>query len=326
MGSWTTSSPEAWTFAAKLITGYGGGIGDYASSYAIDAGSGALLNGRISANLRLIRARGVGAGLVCRADRDWNYVAFYTAPEEADADVTFARFGVCQEGVLTTIAAAPEPIRLGTGYNRFSLEFFSDQLRGEIETEAGVCELRTRCVAMPFPGHAGLVRLYGAGLMATNVLVQHTTIPLAQEALPVPQPGGEFEFDVFLCHASEDKAVVRDIADVFQSRGITCWLDEKQIAYGEGAVAKIEEGLQRSRYVVPCVSANLAARGWTRAEYNAVINAELSGDTKRTVIPLVLDESDAEHVPLLLRDKRRAFYANKTEFEHFLRFLEQRRA
>jgi len=203
----------------------------------------------------------VGAGLVCRADQDWNFVAFYTAPEEADEAVTFARFGVCQEGVLTTIAAAPEPIRLGTGYNRFSLEFFSDQLRGEIETEQGTCELRTRCVAMPFPGHAGLVRLYGAGLMATNVVVQHTTIPLAQEALPAPQPGGEFEFDVFLCHASEDKAVVRAMADVFQSRGITYWLDEKQIDYGEGAVAKIEEGLQRSRYAVPCVSANLAARG-----------------------------------------------------------------
>ncbi|MEV5555221.1 hypothetical protein AB0L44_16340 [Nonomuraea wenchangensis] len=51
-----------------------------------------------------------------------------------------------------------------------------------------------------------------------------------------------------------------------------------------------------------------------------MLNAEFSGDTTRTVIPLVPDSSDAANVPLLLRDKRRAYYA--TEWEHFPRFLE----
>jgi hypothetical protein len=323
--SWTTNSPRSWTFASKLITGYAGGIGDFASSYAVDSGSGALLNGRISAYLRLIRTRGVGAGLVCRADQDWNFVAFYTAPEEVEAEVTFARFGVYREGILSPIAVGSEPIRLGSSYNHFSLEFFSGQLRGTIKTEENAYELEARCVEMPFPGYAGIVRLYDAALMATNVVVQQTTIPLTHETLAIAPQDDAFEFDVFLCHASEDKAIVRDIAAVFRSRGITYWLDEEQIRYGQGVADRIEEGLQKSRYVVPCVSANLTAKGWSKAEYNGVVNAELSGDTKRIVIPLVLDDSDAENVPLLLRDKRRAFYANKTEFEHFLRFLEQRR-
>jgi hypothetical protein len=324
VSSWNTADPRNWTFSPQLVTGYGGGIGDYATSYAIDQASGPLLNGRISADLRLVRDRGVGAGLVCRADTDWNFITFYTAPEQADAVESFARFGVYREGVLTMVASGSEPIRLGAGYNRFSLEFFSGQLRGTVVTDDGTYELSARCVELPFPGYTGVVRLYGAGMLAAKVLVQHTTIPLAQETLPTVTRADDFEFDVFLCHAGADKATVRKIVEMFRSRGISYWLDEERIGYGQGIAEKIGDGLQKSRYVVPCVSAAFGGSGWARAEYNSVLNAELSGDTKRVVIPLVLDDSDAEYVPPLLRDKRRAFYTNKTEFEHFLRFLEQR--
>jgi hypothetical protein len=320
VSTWNTTNPREWTFSGKLISGYGRGIGEYRSSYALDIGSGMLLNGRISANLRLIRAYGVGAGLVCRADEHWDFVAFYTAPAEA-GDSTFARFGVYRDGVLTNIAAAEQPITLGTGYNRFSLEFFSGQLRGEIKTQDGTHELSTTCVEMPFPGYAGIVRLYGASLMATDVIVQHTAIPLAAGSAAPGQDPDDYDFVAFLCHSSADAEVIRDIANSFASSGISYWLDEEQLTFGQGVSEKIEDGLKRSRYVIPCVSANFAASGWTRKEYSAILNAEFSGDTGRTVIPLVLDDSDAEYVPLLLRDKKRAYYENKTEFEHFLRFL-----
>lgn len=324
MNTWNTANPREWTFGNKLITGYGEGIGEYGSSYALDVGSGVLLNGRISANLRLIRARGVGAGLVCRADDHWNFIAFYTAPAEASAESTFPRFGIYQDGVLTNIATAEQPITLGTGYNRFSLEFFSGQLRGEIRAQDGTRELATVCAEMPFPGYAGIVRLYGSGLMVADIVVQHTAIPLAEAQAEPGQPVNEYEFDAFLCHSSADKEVVRDIAKALAAAGISYWLDEEQIKYGQGVSQKIEDGLKRSRYVIPCVSSNLATSGWTRGEYSAILNAEFSGDLSRTIIPLVLDESDAEYVPLLLRDKKRAYYNNKTEFEHFLRFLQQR--
>lgn len=324
MNTWNTTSPREWTFGNKLITGYGQGIGEYGSSYALEAASGVLLNGRISANLRLIRARGVGAGLVCRADEHWNFVAFYTAPAEAAAESTFPRFGVYRDGVLTNIATAEQPVTLGTGYNRFSLEFFSGQLRGEIRTPDGTNELTTICVEMPFPGYAGIVRLYGSSLMATDVVIQHTTIPLAAEEGEPGQPANDYDCDAFLCHSSADKDVVREIAKAFAAAGISYWLDEEQIKYGDGVSEKIEDGLKRSRYVIPCVSASFATSGWTRGEYSAILNAEFSGDTSRTVIPLVLDESDAENVPLLLRNKKRAYYTNQTEFKHFLQFLQQR--
>jgi hypothetical protein len=56
------------------------------------------------------------------------------------------------------------------------------------------------------------------------------------------------------------------------------------------------------------------------------LNAELAGDSSRSVVPLILDDSGSEYIPLFLRDKRRAYYENKTEFSHFLQFLLQRPA
>jgi TIR domain len=324
---WKPSSVREWTFSDKLITGYGNGIGEYGSSYAVNGEVGVMLNGRVSASLKLIRSRGVGAGLVCRADENWNFVAFYTAPESLESDATFLRFGVYREGALTNIATSEDAVTLGKGYNRFSLEFFSGQLRGEVKTESGTHELAATCVEMPFPGYAGIVRLYGAGLMVTDLVVQQTTIPLTEA--PVKQPDEaepKFDFDVFLCHAGADKQTVREISAIFASHGITYWLDEEQIVYGDRITEKIEDGLNRSRYTVPCISSNLAKSGWARAEYGAILNAELTGDASQVVVPLVLDDSGSESVPLFLRDKSRAYYENKTEFARFLQFLRQRPA
>jgi hypothetical protein len=318
VSTWQTTSPSEWTFSDRLVTGIGGGVGDYQASYAAHAG--VLLNGRIGAHLRLLRTEGVGAGLVCRADGSWNFVAFYTAPAEPDSDLTFARFGVCREGILATVATSDKSIRLGTSTNKFSLEFFSGQLRGQIDTADDSLELRANCVEMPFPGSVGLFRLYGSALMATQVVVQQTSISLVEEPT---KPEG-FDFDVFICHSKNDRELINSLAETFSARGISYWLDEEQINFGDGVTQKIADGLRRSRFVVPCVSESLETSGWTRAEYSAILNAEFSGDSTRVVIPLVLDESDAKNVPILLRDKRRAFYANKTEFEHFVEFLLRR--
>ena len=40
-------------------------------------------------------------------------------------------------------------------------------------------------------------------------------------------------FDVFLCHNSEDKPVVREIAQKLAEKGIKPWLDEADIRGGD---------------------------------------------------------------------------------------------
>ncbi|MGW6285340.1 toll/interleukin-1 receptor domain-containing protein [Streptomyces sp. NPDC055107] len=322
MNDWHPSPSASWTALPALLTGHGAGIGEYDASYIVDLSPEQVLNGRVSADIRLTESWGTGAGLVCRADRDWTFVAFYTAPQvQGETRTTVARIGVFREGTLTTVAQLPEAVVLSPGYHHFSLEFFSGTIRGEIQTGENRYELQADVPHVPFPGYAGLIRLYGAGVLARRMAVERTELPFA--APPAAGRAGRgFEYDAFLCHAKEDGAEVEKIAADFESKGIRCWLDsDNQITFGDFVTQKIEAGLRASRFVLPCISKNLTLRGWTKNEYGAILNAEFSGDSSRITIPLMLDGAEEGDIPIMLRDKRRASSTNKVEFEEFIRFL-----
>jgi hypothetical protein len=316
--AWQDVNRDSWSFTRRLIIGAGGGIGAYRTSYAINTGAGVQLNGRISADIRLPTDRPAGAGLVCRADAHWSFIAFHTAPG-GDGSSTLARIAVLKQGTLTPIAVLDEPVQL-TKSNRFSLEFFSQHLRGEIDTGEKVHELFADCPQLPFTGYPGLIKLYSTEVAVTNFETGATDRP---PVVQTERRTGEFEFDVFLCHATPDKDVVIKIANTLHQRGLIYWLDAEQIEYGQPITERIEDGLQKSRYVVPCISKKLGSSNWARAEYGAILNAEFSGQTDRRVIPLALDDT-GEGIPLLLRDRRRVSYRNKVEFEEFTRFLTSR--
>ena len=66
----------------------------------------------------------------------------------------------------------------------------------------------------------------------------------------------DFKYDVFLNHSSNDKAVVRPIAERLKKDGLKVWLDDWEIRPGDSIPAKIEEGMENSRVLVLCMSAN----------------------------------------------------------------------
>jgi small GTP-binding protein len=101
----------------------------------------------------------------------------------------------------------------------------------------------------------------------------------------------EFTYDVFLSHSAKDKAVVRPLAERLRADGLRVWFDEWEIrprtkkADREG---KIEEGLERSRVLVLCMSANAFGPDWAELEagtfrFRDPLNKE------RRFIPLRLD-------------------------------------
>ena len=65
----------------------------------------------------------------------------------------------------------------------------------------------------------------------------------------------DFSFDLFLSHSAKDKAVVRPLAERLRKDGVQVWFDEWEIKPGDSIPAKIEEGLERSRVLVLCMSA-----------------------------------------------------------------------
>ena len=131
-----------------------------------------------------------------------------------------------------------------------------------------------------------------------------------------------FEFDVFICHSSKDKQFIIDnIIKIFKKHKIKYWFDTEQISFGDPITQKIEEGLRKSKYVMPCLSENLLRSNWTRAEYSAILNAEFQGHSERVTVPIKLDNCNKNNIPMLLQDKKRVDISNQTEFEEFIDFL-----
>src|SRR5437762_3928135 len=100
----------------------------------------------------------------------------------------------------------------------------------------------------------------------------------------------EFPYDVFLSHSTKDKGVVREVAQRLRKNGLKVWFDEWVLKPGDSIPAKIEEGLEHSRVLVLCMSANAFGSDWAQLEagtfrFRDPLNKE------RRFIPLRLDNA-----------------------------------
>jgi hypothetical protein len=93
--------------------------------------------------------------------------------------------------------------------------------------------------------------------------------------------------DVFVCHASADKAShARPLAEALSRRAISVWLDEAEIRPGDSIIDSLNEGLTNSRFVSPIITEEFMSRDWTRKELNAAFTREVT--TRKVVILPIL--------------------------------------
>ncbi len=100
----------------------------------------------------------------------------------------------------------------------------------------------------------------------------------------------EFQYDVFLSHSAKNKAAVRPLAERLRRDGLKVWFDERVLKPGDSIPAKIEEGLEHSRVLVLCMSAQAFGSDWAQWEagtfrFRDPLNQE------RRFIPLRLDDA-----------------------------------
>ncbi len=105
-----------------------------------------------------------------------------------------------------------------------------------------------------------------------------------------------FQYDVFLSNSAKDKAVVRTLAERLRKDGLQVWFDEWVLKAGDSIPAKIEEGLEHSRVLVLCMSANAFGSDWTQLEagtfrFRDPLNKE------RRFLPLRLDDAPHQRLP-----------------------------
>lgn len=103
----------------------------------------------------------------------------------------------------------------------------------------------------------------------------------------------EFLHDVFLSHSAKDKAVVRPLAERLRADGVKVWFDEWVLKPGDSIPAKIEEGLERSRVLVLCMSANAFGSDWAQLE-SGTLRFRDPLNKERRFLPLRLDNAKIE--------------------------------
>jgi hypothetical protein len=106
----------------------------------------------------------------------------------------------------------------------------------------------------------------------------------------MPDLETNFQYDVFLSHSAKDKAVVREIAERLRIGGLRVWFDEWVLKPGDSIPSKIEAGLEHSRVLVLCMSANAFGSDWTQLE-GATFRFRDPLNKERRFIPLRLDNA-----------------------------------
>ena len=92
-------------------------------------------------------------------------------------------------------------------------------------------------------------------------------------------------FDVFICHASEDKDFVNKLAGSLKGKKIAVWYDSFQIGWGDDLRPAIDNGLKNSRFgIVVFSKAFLGKKKWTEYELSGLFSKEKKG--RKVILPI----------------------------------------
>lgn len=115
-------------------------------------------------------------------------------------------------------------------------------------------------------------------------------------------------WDVFLCHASEDKdTVVEPLVRALEAAGFRCWYDRGEILWGDSIIDRVEEGLRNARFVIVVLSPAFLSKRWPMKELRAVLSSEIETGPTRVLALMVGTEQEIgaiRHALTLQRDKR----------------------
>jgi hypothetical protein len=129
------------------------------------------------------------------------------------------------------------------------------------------------------------------------------TLPPAIVLAPLAQSLDDRR-DVFVAHASEDKAAVaRPLVERLKALGHRVWFDEDELVVGDSLSESIDSGLSRSRFGVVILSEAFFAKRWPKRELDGLVAKEMLGG-ERMILPVwhELDQSDIARFSPTLAD------------------------
>lgn len=98
-------------------------------------------------------------------------------------------------------------------------------------------------------------------------------------------PRKKRQWDVFICHASEDKeSFVRPLAEALRAKGLRVWYDEFTLLVGDSLRRSIDRGLALSKFGAVVLSPSFFAKEWPQRELDGLVAKEV--DKRRVILPV----------------------------------------
>lgn len=92
-------------------------------------------------------------------------------------------------------------------------------------------------------------------------------------------------WDVFICHASEDKEeFVKPLAEALVQRGLGVWYDEFELKMGDSLRRSIDRGLHDSRFGIVVLSHAFFSKEWPQKELDGLVAREVGGT--KVILPI----------------------------------------
>ena len=93
-------------------------------------------------------------------------------------------------------------------------------------------------------------------------------------------------YDVFICHAAEDKDnFVRPLAGMLKKQRVEVWYDEFSLKVGDSLRRSIDRGLSKSRYGIVVLSPHFFSKNWTEYELDGLVQRQNSS-SKIVILPI----------------------------------------
>ncbi|HEY4941017.1 MAG TPA: toll/interleukin-1 receptor domain-containing protein [Rhizomicrobium sp.] len=93
-------------------------------------------------------------------------------------------------------------------------------------------------------------------------------------------------YDVFICHASEDKNdFARALAEALQSHHVEVWYDEFSLTVGDSLREAIDRGLASCRFGIVVLSPDFFQKRWSNRELSGLVAREIA-EERRLILPV----------------------------------------
>ena len=95
------------------------------------------------------------------------------------------------------------------------------------------------------------------------------------------------QWDVFICHASEDKrSFVQPLADALKKAGLKVWYDRFELKLGDSLREKIDQGLAKSQYGIVVASKAFFKKRWPQSELDGLV-ARQNSEGRKVILPIL---------------------------------------